>query len=157
MTLDLRSPISRVIGVVIGLALWIGFMEIRGCIAGHQEKAAAAARTKEIDARISKGQKIDAAKVPDNLSDLIPLAEKWGWGDEEIRDRVIEKASLAEKRLLTTTVTKDRMDQIETWLKSRQNELVGSALRGENNELSAFVGLVVAAQDVAAKDDAKRR
>jgi hypothetical protein len=43
---------------------------------------------------------LDASKVPADLRLLIPLAEKWGVGDDIIRNDMIDKASAAEKQEL---------------------------------------------------------
>jgi hypothetical protein len=43
---------------------------------------------------------LDAQRVPPHLRHLIPLAEKWGIGDDIIRNDCIAKASDAEKREL---------------------------------------------------------
>jgi hypothetical protein len=44
--------------------------------------------------------RLDVQRVPPHLRDLIPLAEKWGIGDDIIRNDYIAKASDAEKREL---------------------------------------------------------
>ncbi len=44
--------------------------------------------------------KLDPSKVPENLRSLIPHAEKWGIGDDIIRNDFINKSTDAEKQEL---------------------------------------------------------
>jgi hypothetical protein len=41
---------------------------------------------------------LDPANVPADLRHLVPLAEKWGVGDDIIRNDLVNKSSIAEKR-----------------------------------------------------------
>ena len=61
--------------------------------------------------------KIDPMKVPENLRDLIPMAEKWGVGDDIIRSDIEEKASITEKEAFRANL-KGRTKQVNDWLDS---------------------------------------
>ena len=61
--------------------------------------------------------KIDPMKVPENLRDLIPMAEKWGVGDDIIRTDIEEKASDMEKKAFRASL-KNRTKQVNDWLDS---------------------------------------
>ena len=64
--------------------------------------------------------KINPLNVPSNLRDLIPMAEKWGIGDDIIRDDFEEKAMDAEKEELRTQLA-GRTKEITDWLDSFSN------------------------------------
>ena len=61
--------------------------------------------------------RLDPARVPVHLRRLIPLAEKWGIGDDIIRNDLIAKASLAEKAELHDALY-DAHDRVTEWLSS---------------------------------------
>ena len=61
--------------------------------------------------------KIDPLKVPENLRDLISMAEKWGVGDDIIRSDIEDKASDMEKITFQKSL-KDRTKHINSWLDS---------------------------------------
>ncbi|ACF53306.1 hypothetical protein D7U98_04305 [Stenotrophomonas maltophilia] len=56
-------------------------------------------------------------RVPPDLVDLIPLAEKWGIGDDLLRDEMQERATDAEKRAMADAL-KHRHARITAWLDS---------------------------------------
>lgn len=56
-------------------------------------------------------------RVPADLVDLIPLAEKWGIGDDVLRDEMQERATAAEKQAMGDAL-KDRHTRITAWLDS---------------------------------------
>lgn len=56
-------------------------------------------------------------QVPPDLVDLIPLAEKWGIGDDLLRDEMQEHATDAEKRAIADAL-KHRHARISAWLDS---------------------------------------
>jgi hypothetical protein len=64
---------------------------------------------------------LDVQRVPPNLRHLIPLAEKWGIGDDIIRNDYIAKASDAEKRELHDGFYAP-FEQITEWVDSFGNE-----------------------------------
>jgi hypothetical protein len=60
---------------------------------------------------------LDPVHVPPHLRHLVPLAEKWGIGDDIIRNDLIDKASTAEKRELHDTLYAP-FERITEWLTS---------------------------------------
>jgi hypothetical protein len=58
---------------------------------------------------------LDPEQVPAHFRHLIPLAEKWGIGDDIIRNDCIERASDAEKRELHDAFF-EPFEQITEWL-----------------------------------------
>jgi hypothetical protein len=64
---------------------------------------------------------LDVERVPPHLRHLIPLAEKWGIGDDIIRNDYIAKASDAEKRELHDGFYAP-FEQITGWVDSFGNE-----------------------------------
>jgi hypothetical protein len=58
---------------------------------------------------------LDPSKVPADLQDLIPHAEKWGIGDDLIRGDFQNKATDAEKKALQEAL-KGRNARITAWL-----------------------------------------
>ena len=61
--------------------------------------------------------RIDPEKVPEHLRDLIPMAEKWGIGDDIIRSDLEEKATETEKKEFQEAL-RGRTAQVTTWLDS---------------------------------------
>ncbi len=59
--------------------------------------------------------RLDASRVPEHLRDLIPLAEKWGIGDDIIRFDFVEKSAATERNELLRVVG-SRFDKVEAWL-----------------------------------------
>ena len=59
--------------------------------------------------------KLDPAKVPEDLRHLIPLAEKWGIGDDIIRNDLIDKSTEAEKQELHDALY-EPYERITAWL-----------------------------------------
>ncbi|MBN1276408.1 MAG: hypothetical protein JXA35_02865, partial [Deltaproteobacteria bacterium] len=60
---------------------------------------------------------LDPEKIPDNLRDIIPMAEKWGIGDDVIRDDFEEKTSEIEKDEFRSKL-KGRTAEVTVWLDS---------------------------------------
>ncbi len=58
---------------------------------------------------------LQAEGVPVNLRQLIPLAEKWGIGDDVERGEFIEAASAEERQALLKAIT-PRQQEITAWL-----------------------------------------
>jgi len=56
-------------------------------------------------------------RVPPDLVDLIPLAEKWGIGDDLLREEMQARATVAEKQAMGDAL-KDRHARITAWLDS---------------------------------------
>jgi hypothetical protein len=60
---------------------------------------------------------LDHGKVPEDLRDLIPMAEKWGIGDDVIRSDFQDKAGEEEKLALKRRLG-GRGERINAWLDS---------------------------------------
>ncbi len=60
---------------------------------------------------------LDPAHVPIHLRHLVPLAEKWGIGDDIIRNDFIDKSSSVEKRELHDALY-EPFERITEWLNS---------------------------------------
>jgi hypothetical protein len=90
--------------------------------------------------------RLDRARVPEHLRDLIPLAEKWGIGDDIIRFDFMEKSTAAEKDELLRVVG-PRFHEVEAWL--------ATAEPGDlSEEISAFTYLTTAWDELRAGMDA---
>jgi hypothetical protein len=61
---------------------------------------------------------LDPALVPPDLHHLIPLAEKWGIGDDIIRNDFIDKSSRAEMRELHDGLAEPASARITEWINS---------------------------------------
>ena len=61
--------------------------------------------------------RLDPVQVATDLRHLVPLAEKWGLGDDIIRNDLIDKSSSAEKRELHDSVYAP-FERIAEWLTS---------------------------------------
>jgi hypothetical protein len=61
--------------------------------------------------------RLDAAKVPADLRDLVPYAQRWGIGDDVARSERIQKASAAERSELRAAFGR-RQARITAWLDS---------------------------------------
>jgi hypothetical protein len=61
--------------------------------------------------------RLDPVQVPADLRHLVPLAEKWGIGDDIIRNDLINKASSTEKRELHDSLYAP-FERIAEWLTS---------------------------------------
>ena len=60
---------------------------------------------------------IDPELVPESLRDLIPMAEKWGIGDDIIRGDVCDRATEDERREFQDAV-RGRLEAVTAWLDS---------------------------------------
>jgi hypothetical protein len=56
-------------------------------------------------------------KVPEDLRDLVPLAQRWGIGDDVVRSERVEKSSEAERSQLKAGFA-PRSARITAWLDS---------------------------------------
>ena len=64
-----------------------------------------------------KPPRLDPEKVPEQLRDLLPLAAKWGIGDDIIREDFEQKASEGEKQELKNSLS-GRTAEVTQWLDS---------------------------------------
>ena len=60
---------------------------------------------------------LDRARVPDHLRHLVPLAEKWGIGDDIIRNDLVDKSTSAERRELHDALY-EPFERVTEWLNS---------------------------------------
>jgi hypothetical protein len=86
--------------------------------------------------------KLNPNDVPTDLSDLIPLAEKWGIGDDIIRNDYQVKASQSEKEELKSCL-KGRLERINEWLDSYTDGIEMS------NEAAAFMYMTLCLDEMA--------
>lgn len=63
------------------------------------------------------GPRLDAARVPEDLRDLVPVAQRWGIGDDVARSERVQKATAAEKSELRAAFG-PRQARITAWLDS---------------------------------------
>ena len=63
----------------------------------------------------SPGPRLDAAKVPEDIRALVPLAERWGIGDDVDRAQLVDSATQTEKDALRSEVA-PHAQQINAWL-----------------------------------------
>jgi hypothetical protein len=61
--------------------------------------------------------RLDPAKVPADLQDLVPLAQRWGIGDDVARSERVRKATDAERAELRAAFG-PRQSRITAWLDS---------------------------------------
>ena len=61
--------------------------------------------------------RLDSAKVPADLRDLVPFAQRWGIGDDVARAERVQKATAAERAELRAAFA-PRQSQITAWLDS---------------------------------------
>jgi hypothetical protein len=60
---------------------------------------------------------LDRGRVPGDLRHLVPLAEKWGIGDDIIRNDLVDKSTSAEKRELHDALY-EPFEGVTEWLNS---------------------------------------
>jgi hypothetical protein len=61
--------------------------------------------------------RLDPARVPNHLRQLVPLAQKWGIGDDIIRNDLVDQSTGAEKRELHDALY-EPFEQVTEWLDS---------------------------------------
>jgi hypothetical protein len=61
--------------------------------------------------------RLDSAKVPADLRDLVPFAQRWGIGDDVARSERVRKATAAERSELRAAFA-PRQARITAWLDS---------------------------------------
>jgi hypothetical protein len=69
------------------------------------------------DARTAAVTRLDTSNVPGDLRHLVPLAERWGIGDDVERNAAVDRATPAERTELERAVTPVHA-RITAWLDS---------------------------------------
>jgi hypothetical protein len=64
----------------------------------------------------------DIAQVPEHLRDLLPLAVKWGIGDDVARSEFAEQVTDDEKQELQNAL-RGRTDAVTAWLDQAQQQM----------------------------------
>lgn len=95
---------------------------------------------------------IDRADVPAGLRHLVPLAEKWGVGDDLIREDMILKASREEKQVLQNALTAETQAAIKEWLDSFQDARTMSPAAAHFMYMSGVPDEIPSMEEVSAKD-----
>jgi hypothetical protein len=70
-----------------------------------------------LSSAVFAGSKLNPAKVPNDLRPLIPLAERWGIGDDVDREAALARATKAEQQKLRQAV-EAHASKITEWLDS---------------------------------------
>jgi hypothetical protein len=132
------SPLNRVLATAVAVVLFIavplGLRQYSRWSAARDHERA----MRPIDAKIAAGFKLKSGEVPSNLADLIPLVEKWGWTEADVRARVVERAPVSE-RLALVPVVSGRRGEIERWFRQRR------PTEDLSEEMKHFAALIQAA------------
>jgi hypothetical protein len=88
-------------------------------------------------------KKIDARKVPRDLRSLIPVALKWGIGDDVARGFHVDQASRDQKRQLRKALPVEVRRRINDWLDLFDE---GAAM---TDEAACFMYLLLAYEELA--------
>lgn len=89
----------------------------------------------------SGGSRLEAARVPEGLRDLVPLAEKWGIGDDVDRGEALSRSTAGERAELREAVNTHGAE-ITAWLDSFPS---GAAMP---DEAAAFMFLQLAVEEL---------
>jgi hypothetical protein len=87
------------------------------------------------------GASLNPARVPEHLRELLPLAERWGIGDDVDRGRALERATEAERQELRQAVA-EHGAEITKWLDSFGS---GAAM---SDEAAAFMYMQLAVEEL---------
>lgn len=120
---------SRASGLVLLLVLTAGCLGERSDAGGEQEQ------------RPTSGYELQAEDVPENLRHLVPLAEKWGIGDDVERAEFIERAAIGDRQALVRAIT-PYQSQITAWLDSFGTDPL-------SDEAAAFMYMQLAVEEMS--------
>lgn len=70
---------------------------------------------------IDNSVKLDSTKVPVALISLLPIAEKWGVGDDIEREQALSAASRQELELLVHSIDEVRDEDLFGWLSGSES------------------------------------
>jgi hypothetical protein len=88
--------------------------------------------------------RLDPQQVPVNLRSLVPMAERWGIGDDIDRNDKVERVTTAERKELEMAL-EPHETEIKTWLDSfEQGEMP--------KEAAAFMYMQLALEEIRAGD-----
>ena len=96
--------------------------------------------TEEAGNRPAAAQRLNPEQVPEDLRHLVPLAEKWGIGDDDDRNTKVEGSTPAEREELRAAVT-PLDSRIDAWLNSFGKELMP-------DEAAAFMYMLIAIEEM---------
>ena len=118
MPLDTIIGTAAIIAVIIVVAL-VAVRRTRHPTMHHGEILPASEMQKKGGLYVEryKAPKLDPDQVPESLRDLLPLAGKWGIGDDIIRSDLQAKVKVDEKRELQEAL-KGKSAAITGWLDS---------------------------------------
>jgi hypothetical protein len=85
---------------------------------------------------------LDASKVPEDLRSLVPLAARWGIGDDVDRNAKVDKATDAERAEL-----KNAVDPLSTRITAWLDSFPSGAM---SNEAAAFMYMQLALEEMTA-------
>ena len=94
------------------------------------------------DGSESPSLQLDASKVPEDLRSLVPLAERWGIGDDVDRNAKVEKATDAERAEL-----KNAIDPVSTRITAWLDSFPSGAM---TDEAAAFMYMQLALEEMTA-------
>lgn len=94
------------------VVLAVSVLLISGCRGERQDGGSG-----EEDTRVVSRYELQPENVPQHLRHLVPLAEKWGIGDDVERGEFIERASAGDREALIKAIA-PRQDAITSWLDS---------------------------------------
>ena len=109
--------------VVVAIALGLGFLAVWVLTRGRRPRIGEIAPARVLQKKYGLYAenrpeiRLDPAKVPEDLQFLIPMAEKWGIGDDIIRNDFVDKSTIEERRELRDAL-KEPDERITAWMSS---------------------------------------
>jgi hypothetical protein len=107
---------------------------VAGCFGERSDSEA------ELEHSSTPAQELRAENVPDDLRHLVPLAEKWGIGDDVERGGFIEQASADDRQALVQAIT-PHQSRITAWLDSFSTDPM-------SDEAAAFMYMQLAVEEM---------
>ncbi len=98
---------------VLGFVLWAR----RGARSGAAIPAAVPVAAAAPVALPGPASRLKAAAIPAELHDLIPLAERWGLSDDDLRRELQQRSSACERAEFQAAL-RGRTAQVDAWLSS---------------------------------------
>lgn len=129
------------IRLLVLLAL-LGATALAACGAENPPERTAAAGDPPAAASDVRAERLDPAQVPADLRHLVPMAERWGIGDDVDRNTKVDRATAAEREELDRAL-EPHDARITEWLNS-----FGQTLMPE--EAGAFMYMQLAREEMRA-------